>query len=309
MPDGDAIILRAGQLTAMLDRRGAVIAAFQWRGTDGVEIPLMRSNAAYAGDPLTASCFPLLPFCNRVRDNRFSFEGRPYSFEANQPWDRHYLHGDGWLTDWDVRAQTPTSVIFAMQRAPDASSPYAYAATIAATLTPDRLRLTLGIENTGDRALPFGLGLHPYFPLTAATTLYAPAQSFFTEEAEFMPGERLQVPDDLDFARPRTPPRRWINNGFSGWDGHAEIMWSERGLALRIAADAAFRDYFVFMSDTRFEPGFAGDYFCFEPMTHHADAHHAADLGGLVVLAPGQLLSGSVSFSPREVPMSDRNVP
>jgi aldose 1-epimerase len=309
MTDGDATILRAGRLTAVIDRRGAVIAEFHWRGADGEDVPLMRCNADYVGDPLTAGCFPLLPFCNRVRDNRFSFEGRNYGFEPNQPWDRHYLHGDGWLTDWDVSHRTPTSVLFAMQRTGDAMSPYAYAATVEAAITAVSLGITLTVENRSDRALPFGLGLHPYFPLTVETTLHAPAASFFAELAEFMPGERLPMPDDLRFDIRRTLPRRWVNNGFSGWGSQAEIAWPERSVALRIGAEAAFRDYFVFMSDTRFEPGFMGDYFCFEPMTHQANGHHAADLGGLVVLAPEQVLSSSVSFSPYELPMSDRSVP
>ena len=309
MPDAHAITLRAGSLAANLDRRGAVITGFEFSREDGAKIPLLRGEAGYDGDPLHAACFPLLPFCNRVRDNKFSVAGRNYGFKPNQSWDRHYLHGDGWLTEWDVRHRTPASAAFAMQRTADATSPYAYAASIAVSLTWASLRLTLEVENTGSSALPFGLGLHPYFPLTPATTLQAAAQSYFTEVADFMPGERAPLPDDLDFGAPRRLPRRWINRGFSGWDARAAIGWPERGIGLRIEADAAFRDYFVFMSDTAFEPGFAGDYFCFEPMTHCADAHNTEDLGGLVVLAPQQTFTGCVLFSPFELPQAARSNP
>lgn len=92
----------------------------------------MRSNAKYDGDPLTASCFPLLPLCNRVRYDHLFREERDYGFEPNQPWDRHSLHGDGWLTHWNVRSQTPTSVTFAKRRMADTASPHAYATTIDA---------------------------------------------------------------------------------------------------------------------------------------------------------------------------------
>ena len=27
---------------------------------------------------------------------RAAFEGRDYVLEPNMPWDKHYLHGDGW---------------------------------------------------------------------------------------------------------------------------------------------------------------------------------------------------------------------
>lgn len=307
MPDVDAVRLTAGRLSVDLDRRGAVIAGFVWQDTNGIEIPLMRNGTAHGGDPLKAACFPLLPFCNRVLDNRFSFAGREYEFQPNQPWDRHYLHGDGWLSRWSVSARTDTSVGFAMTRSADPVSPYAYAATIDYTVTDRKLVVALAVTNQGGSALPFGLGLHPYFPLTPATTLQAPARGYYPEEAEFMPGVREAVPPDLDFRQPTMPPRRWINNWFAGWNGTAEIVWPERQLALAIEADLAFEDYFVFMSDRRFEPDFAGDYFCFEPMTHAANAHRSADLAGLVVLAPGETLSRSVSFRPREATRLVRN--
>lgn len=307
MPSADAIRLKAGRLTVDLDGRGAVIAGFLWQDVNGLEIPVMRDGAAHDGDPLKASCFPLLPFCNRVLDNRFSLAGDDYEFRQNQPWDRHYLHGDGWLSRWVVRARTDTSVRFAMRKASGHASPYAYAATIDYTIVEQCLVVVLSVTNQGDNALPFGLGLHPYFPLTPLTTLQAPAKAFYPEEADFMPGIREPVPPDLDFWHPTMPPRRWINNGFAGWNGRAEIVWPERGLALLIEADAAFEDYFVFMSDQHFEPNFAGDYFCFEPMTHAANAHRSADLAGLVVLAPQATLRRSVSFRPHEAARLVRN--
>ena len=35
-------------------------------------------------------------------------------------------------------------------------------------------------------------------------------------------------------------------------------------------------------------------------MTHQANGHHAADLGGLVVLPPREVLHGRVEFAPEE---------
>jgi aldose 1-epimerase len=110
------------------------------------------------------------------------------------------------------------------------------------------------------------------------------------------------------FATEPRLPRHWINNGFTGWNGRAEIVWPEHELAVAITSGVCFHDYFVFMSDTRFEPEFAEDYFCFEPMTHRADAHHAVDLGGLVVLAPGASLTGEVRFKPHDHAVSSGSI-
>lgn len=299
---GDMTTLRQGSLTLAVDRRGAVITRFTWTGKDGATHPLMRGTHSYAGDPRTAACFPLLPFGNRVAGNSFTVEARRYDLSPNQPWDRHYLHGDGWLGTWDIEHTTKSTVELAFTHDAAPGQPYAYEARILYALTPEAaLAVRMEIRNRGSAPLPFGLGLHPYLPLTPQTTLVAPAQAFFSEEAEFLPGARGRLPPDLDFAVPRPLPRRWVNNGFAGWDGAARVAWPEAGLALHITADRAFRDYFLFLSDTRFEPGFAGDYFCFEPMTHQANGQHAADFGGLALLAPGAALHGSVLFTPEEV--------
>jgi aldose 1-epimerase len=300
--EATAIALRSGRIEVDLDRRGAVISGFRWRKADGTTASVMRDGAMHGGDPLKASCFPLLPFGNRVRDNRFSFNGQAFTLTPNQPWDRHYLHGDGWLTRWNVLATTDSEVSFGMQHAAGPESPYAFAAEILYKLRADVLSVTLTVSNQSEQPLPFGLGLHPYFPLTPRTTLQASATGWFVEEAEFMPGTLEAVPDALDFSEARRPPRQWINNGFTGWNGRAKIVWPENSLALTITGSTGFRDYFVFMSDTRFEPGFLGDYFCFEPMTHRADAHNMEALGGLAVLAPGETLRGCVSFTPHETP-------
>lgn len=288
-------------LTADLDRRGAIIAGLWWQGANGTRHPLMRDGGMHGGDPLRASCFPLLPFGNRVAGNRFTAGGQDYSLEPNQPWDSHYLHGDGWLSLWTVEQISDAAARFTLRHAAQPGQPYAYEAAIDYIVTEaPALAVTMTLRNTATAAMPFGLGLHPYFPLTPETRLHARAARFYTEDAAFMPGPEAPRPADLDFTRPARLPRRWLNNGFAGWDGRARITWPECRLALAIDADGAFSYYFLFMSDTAFEPGFAGEYFCFEPMTHQADGHHAADLGGLALLAPGEVMTARVVFTPEE---------
>jgi aldose 1-epimerase len=302
MTEGPAFQLWRGPLSLDVDRRGAVITGLFWTDRDGRRWPLMRAASAYCGDPLKSSCFPLLPFCNRVDGNRFIFGGRVFDLTPNQPWDRHYLHGDGWLSCWDVEETRETSVELALTHAAKTGQPYAYHSRITYELTDSSaLAVQMEIRNDGAEPLPFGLGLHPYFPLTPRTELQAPARSFFEERADFMPGGQRSVPSDVDFSCSRTLPRRWINNGFTGWSGQARIAWPEARIALHITADDAFGNYFVFIPDARFEPSFNGDYFCFEPMTHQANGHHAVDLGGLVVLAPGEAMRGRVLFRPEEM--------
>ncbi|RAZ91295.1 aldose 1-epimerase [Mesorhizobium hawassense] len=245
-------------------------------------------------DPLKTGCFPLVPFGNRVEGNRFQFEGIEHRLAPNTPWDKHYLHGDGWLSDWalDGHDDTSASLSFEFQ-----GQAYRYRATQRFECEDRTLRATLGVTNLGEWPMPFGLGWHPFFPLTPETTLEAPATSYWTEKAGWLPDARIAIADILDFSRSSKLPRHWVNNGFEDWNGIASIVWPERRMRLGIETAPALSRYFVFVSDRKFDPNYREDFFCFEPMSHAANGHNLPDLGGLTVLAPGQGAEISMALS------------
>jgi aldose 1-epimerase len=278
------LTLAAGDYRIRISPQGGTIVDGTHRG-----IPIFRpypDAGSRAIDPLKCGSFPLVPFGNRVEGNRFSHAGRTYELQPNTDWDRHYLHGDGWLKAWTLVEADAAS---ALMRVDVRSAVYIYAAEQRFALTEEGLGLTLRVRNRGEHAMPFGLGHHPFFPLTPQTRLFAPATAFWSEKHDYLPDRRCGVPAELDYAQPRRLPERWINNGFEGWSGLARIEWPERHLALDLSAPHCSR-YFLFRSDTTFDPGFKGDFFCFEPMTHSASAHGRDD-GGLVVLKPGEALT------------------
>ena len=275
------MLLRSGGLSAELRTQGDALAG-AWFDGQPILLPL---------EPGAAACFPLLPFGNRIAGNGFSFGGADYTFEPNTTGDPLYLHGDGWLEEWTVTAQSADRVTLQMRRTADAVSPYSYAATQDVILDDNGLTIALSVTNTGEAPLPFGLGLHPFFPNTAATRLTAPALRMWSEEAGHLPGRVGAVPEDVDFTSAAPLPKRWLNNAFEGWSGQARIDWPERGLSLAIDATETFRHYMIY------QPENAG-FVCLEPMSHLPDGHHMADLGGLTVLQPDQVLSGSVTFRP-----------
>lgn len=290
--------LKSGSLSLRVSTAGGLILGF-WKESLEGRVPLLRA-APDDADALSSACYPLVPFGNRVKNNRFGFEGRDYTFSPNTTWDPHYLHGDGWQSQWSVDERRNDRVVISFAHS-GRHTPYVYRAAQTFALTGDELQLTLSVENVGEKPLPFGLGWHPYFPLTPQTTLFAPARKFWTEVEGWLPGERTDIPDDLDFSTPSPLPHRWVNNGFEDWSGEAIIAWPDRGMRLHLAADPLFRHAFVFVSDTVFDPQFRRDYFCFEPMSHLANGHNLPDLGGLRILQPGQQLSGSVRLRPQDL--------
>ena len=288
--------LLAGPYRLRLSPKGGAIVDGTYSG-----VPIFRPypEAGRDGiDPLKCGSFPLVPFGNRVEENRFSFGGATYALRPNTAWDRHYLHGDGWLSDW---ALTEAATAHARMVLSVETDVYAYEAEQIFALDESGLKLTLRVTNRGQREMPFGLGHHPFFPLTPSTRLSAPARRFWSEKYDYLPDLEGPIPDDLDYSEPAGLPTRWINNGFEDWTGKARIEWPERGLALDLAAPGCSR-YFLFRSDTDFDPDFKGDFFCFEPMTHTANAHNLPGLSGLVGLGLGE--SHALQFGLAAQPLS-----
>jgi aldose 1-epimerase len=268
---------------------------------EGREVPLLRlPPEGVERNPLRAANFPLTPFGNRVRGNNFHFESKDYVLQPNMPWDKHYLHGDGWTSRWEVSEQRSDLVKLRLSPHQATGTPYVYECEQAIRIEGAILEQTLSLTNRGEEALPFGLGWHPYFPLTEGTRLTAPATHYWEEDSQWLPTVCKPVGGDIAFGRSGSIPRRWINTLFEGWDSKAEIAWAETGLRLEIEADPLFGRYLIFVSDPAFDPGYGYEFFCFEPMSHSADAHHHQDGGGLKRLVPGETMTGTVRMSWRQ---------
>lgn len=291
--------LEQGAFSMRVSTRGGIVLGLWWENGSG-RVPLLREAQSDDADALASGCYPLVPFGNRVRDNHFSFQGHAYSLKPNTDWDRHYLHGEGWQADWAVLAQDDRALELGFSHK-SGGTPYVYEARQRFAITEDGIEMHLSVRNQGDTALPFGLGWHPYFPMTPKTTLAFTAKRFWTEVEGWLPGEATDIPEELDFLQPRGLPHRWVNNGFESWSGKALVSWPERATQLRLTADPLFRHAFVFVSDASFDPGFKRDYFCFEPMSHLANGHNLPNLGDLTVLRPGEELAGSMRLQPEHL--------
>ena len=252
-------------------------------------VPVLRPFT-YAGSvprPNQLACFPLVPWSNRLAGG-FTCDGRSYHIAPNREGDQYPIHGEGWLLAWQVAEQTGTRLSLLLDRS--GGAPFSYLATMDYTLRGASLEVTLAVTNTGHCALPFGLGLHPWMPRSAGVTMRAPAREVWLSGADRMPATAVPIPATWRFDQPRALPATLVDNVFAGWDGVAEIAWPDRGIALRIEADAAY--YIVYAP-------VGGDFFCFEPVDHLINAHNMPGgpvRNGLTMLAPQQQLRRHFKF-------------
>lgn len=127
-----------------------------------------------------------MPFANRVSGNRFVWQGREYQLQPNVEWDAHYLHGDGWLGQWQCASCSDDSLCLVYEHR---SGVYHYRVSQAFHLTADTLTVTLSVTNQGAETLPFGTGWHPYFPLSPQTRIQAQAIGYWLEREQWLAGE------------------------------------------------------------------------------------------------------------------------
>src|SRR5262245_22285228 len=275
--------LRAGRLGVDLaPEAGGSVARF---AADGA-IDLLRHatpQALASGRGNDASCYPLVPFSGRIANGRLAFDGEEIVLQPNWPGQSHPMHGDGWAQPWTVVATDERSA--EIEYAHDARSgwPFRYRARQAYRLDHDAFTIGIGIENLERRAVPAGLGFHPFFVRDADTELRCAVGSMWRTDAEVLPIEQVAVLSHASFAMSRKVDDVRLDNPFEGWDGKATISWPRTRLRLELAATETLRKLVIYVPPDR-------PYFCVEPVSHVPGAL------GATRLAAGAKLEGTVTF-------------
>ena len=236
------------------------------------------------------SCFPLTPYSNRLRNGRFEFDGRQIVLPLTTS-SPHAEHGHGWQRPWLAVTQAPDRATLRLTHAADAW-PFDYVIEQRFQLGAAGLDVELMARNDSDRAMPFGFGLHPYFPRTPACRLTAAVSGFWETDADVMPTRHIPPPAALDPARGLAMAEHTLDNAFTGWQGRAVIDWPEHATRLAMSTTAALRVLVVYIP-----PG--EDYFCAEPVSNCTDAFnlaHERDDTGLLIVAPGQTASARLTL-------------
>ncbi len=256
--------------------------------------------------PLNTASFPLTPYSNRIINGQLHFGGKALDVGPRTPGETHQLHGDGWHLPWRAEQAAENSVTLNLRTEKTAHTPYVYAARQTYRLDAQGLEIAMSVTNHAGRALPFGLGHHPYFPRNAATKLTAHLPQVW-HSRNIVPAGTAATPPQWDFSRGLTlgddvfgPPAQGVaghdllDHCFTGWDGTARIEWPERDLAVTITADPVFAYFVIYIPAEK-------PFFCVEPVTNINDGFNLQAKGvadtGTVVLQQGETLAGKMRFS------------
>lgn len=268
-----------GKARLVVTSKGGCIASL-----DVEDKPLLRGWHAdeLPDQPFQLASFVLVPFSNRISNGAFSFEGHEYRLKPNVAGEGLPIHGSGFQQNWEI-SQRENGLILLL--GDGECGPFQFRSQQDITLEPNSLCIELSISNTGEIALPFGCGFHPWFPRDSHTELAFKAESVWLEDENHLPTEAVDCDRaNLNFARPRNLPDSFMNNAFSGWHHSAEITQGEKFNSCRVRAAGNLNTAIVY------SPGSQSDFFCFEPVSHAVDAHNSTDMPGLQRLAPQETL-------------------
>ncbi|OYW29129.1 MAG: aldose epimerase [Caulobacter sp. 12-67-6] len=254
---------------------GGAVAGFTVDGHD-----ILRPMARGATDALDASSFPLVPFCNRIPNGRFTFHGRAVVLRPNLGDHPHPLHGQGWRGPWTVESASGAQARLAYDHAPS-DWPWAYRAEQRFILGERGLRLELSVTNTGDAPMPAGLGFHPYFPRRSGEVLEASVSGVWMIDQDVLPtvhhegvwgpdwtrGAGVEGHDDL------------IDHCYTGWNQRAALSApGQPTTTITASADCRWLHLYV-------PPG--QDFYCVEPCANRPNPFGSPG-SCMVILAPGQ---------------------
>ncbi|CAN5479118.1 hypothetical protein BH10ACT1_BH10ACT1_24140 [soil metagenome] len=223
-------------------------------------------------------CYPLLPWSNRIPGGHLRFGAVEADLTVNWP-DGSAIHGLAASCPWTVldrSAQTAELEVVA------AGGPYRVRGRQSFALEPDQLRLRLSAANDGERAVPVGIGIHPWF---GTGPVRVPAD-------ERWPGEPLPtaspvpVAGRFDLRRRRVPER--MDTCFTALTGTVA-----EAPGVRLHWDGPITDVVVYTG----EPGWT----CVEPVTMASGAFalppDQAAARGVRLLDPGTAITVDYRFA------------
>lgn len=277
---------------------------FAFRVGDDVLEPV--SFAEFRQRPTSYGIPILFPFPNRIRDGRFTFQGAEHTvnpprhgFVRDKPWT---VEGHGasdaegaWLaSSFDAAAYTEQIL---------GQFPFPFRLEVTYRLKDGILTMSTRAHNTGEREMPVGFGIHPYFRKPAEGRVTVPAAQRW-ELAESLPtGALLPVEGSYDLRGGQSLEGLQLDDIFTG------VAADEGGIARCALVDETSGGSTIIEFSARqfphvvvYTPPAPRQAICVEPNTCPTDAFNLASRGvesNLIALGAGRLIEFDLSIYTR----------
>ncbi|HEU4491455.1 MAG TPA: aldose 1-epimerase family protein [Jiangellales bacterium] len=287
IPTGEQHRIRAGDQEAVVVEVGGAVRSYDVGGVavlDGFGVDEIPEGARGA---------PLVPWPNRVKDGRWTWEGQNLQLDLTEPGQHNAIHGFGLWQSWVPRERSEERVVLGTVMQPRPGYPWRLDVTVAYALGDDGLAVETRARNLSTTPAPYAAGAHPYLhpgadSIDAARLVLRAGTRVDTGEQQ-IPTQPVPVEDTpYDFRSGASLAGLEVDHAFGDLERDADALaWLELdradGRVARVWMDAAYRWFEVFTGDALSVRPRGG--LGVEPMTAPPDAFNSGT--DLVVLDPG----------------------
>jgi aldose 1-epimerase len=291
-PTGEQYEITSGAYRAVVTEVGATLRSFSVEGRDVVRgFSVEEMSRAGRGQNL-------IPWPNRIRDGRYSFNGVTQQLALSEPARHNASHGLARYVPWVLIDKKIDATTNRVRIHPQPGWPGTLEALITHTVAEDGLTVTVEATNIGTTELPFGYGAHPYLTVGESTVdevaLTVPAASYLeVDDDRLLPLKLSPVAGTAyDLREGRVLGSMSLDTAMTDLERDSDGRWRVR-LLLRdryaeLWGDETMRWTQVFTGGPNRDGSIA-----VEPMTCGPDAFNAGPThDDMRMLAPGETFVG-----------------
>jgi aldose 1-epimerase len=172
---------------------GAALTQLNLNGQDVIKYPL-KDGEPKKGYPSAI----LFPFPNRVKDGKYTFEGKEYSLEMNDLEAHNAIHGLVAFETFELISRTPSKIVAKyVYKGLNEGYPFPFEIKVIYQLKESSLLFNVEVTNSGSGNMPYGFGWHPYFGFDGTAigemTLKAPKRRRMELNERYIPTGEYEV--------------------------------------------------------------------------------------------------------------------
>jgi aldose 1-epimerase len=294
---GPTALLAAGQMRASVRAEAGGRVTSLWReAPDRTRTDILVPVDDAPFEPLfwpKGGCYPLAPWSNRIRGAAFPHAGRRIELDPHPSTLPHALHGFSHTAAWRVEEAFEDGLGIRLRHDPEAGVnrwPWAFEAVQRIDLDENGLTIEISVTNLAAEPMPVGLGVHPYFAVSAGDRIRLSRGAVWEADADGCATKLHRVAGRaLDLVHGPDATTTYI----AEWDGRAIIERAD-GISIHLEACSPL-DHLVFHVPD------GGAYCCLEPVSHVTDAFNLAANGvggtGCRSLPAGERIAATVRMS------------
>ena len=276
LPTGQQFLIESGRYAAVVTEVGASLRSLTVDGTETLYTFTEDQPGGSKGRQL-------VPWPNRIRDGRYTYDGVTRQLAVNEIDRNTALHGLAQGAAWQVVRHAADEVVLSTVIYPQQGWDWVLEVTIGHHLDADGLTVTIDARNLGAGTAPYGYGTHPYVSADLATTrLTLPfSEELLVDPERLLPIEVAPVTAEHDFREPRALGDTFFDTALTGAPVDWEVVLGLGDKTLAFWADETLPWVQVYTTPER-------DAVAVEPMTCGPDAFNEGPTrAGLITLEPG----------------------